>query len=48
MWAVVVFRVYRGYVREQVAAGARRVGGIVVLNILYKTGGSLAYSVLIR
>lgn len=48
MWAVVVFWVDRGYVREQVAAGARRMGRIVVLNILYKTGSGLAYSPIIQ
>lgn len=34
--------VYGGYVREEVAAGTWGMGGIVILNILYKTGGSLA------
>lgn len=42
MQAVIAFRVYRRYIREKVAAGARRMGRIVVLDILYKTRCGLA------
>ena len=34
--------VYWGYVREEVAAGTWGMSGIVILDILYKTRGSLA------
>ena len=34
--------VYRGHVREEIAAGTWGVGGIIILDILYKTRGSLA------
>lgn len=42
--AVVSFWVYGGYVREQVAAGTWGVGRVVVLDILYQTGGSFAWT----
>lgn len=42
--AVVSFWVYGGYVREQVAAGTWGVGRVVVLDVLYQTGGGFAWT----